>query len=79
MNVGYESGKFSGCRDFKGKGTAMLSAFPDMISTNPDHIRENFEISTLAEEALQKINEGIKTRYRFNVVVETGVPGYIPR
>ena len=55
------------------RGTAPLTT-----STNPDHIRENFEISTLPEEAMQEINEGIKTRYRFNVVVETGVPGFIP-
>jgi len=26
-----------------------------------------------------KINEKITTRYRFNTVVETGVPGFIPR
>jgi len=56
------------------RGTAPLTT-----STNPDHIRGNFEISTLPEEAVQEINEGIKTRYRFNVVVETGVPGFIPR
>lgn len=55
------------------RGTAPLTT-----STNPDHIRENFEISTLPEEAMQEINEGIKTRYRFNVVVETGIPGFIP-
>jgi diketogulonate reductase-like aldo/keto reductase len=56
------------------RGTAPLTT-----STNPDHIRANFEISTLPEEAMQEINEGIKTRYRFNVVVETGVPGFIPQ
>ncbi len=55
------------------RGTAPLTT-----STNPDHIRENFEISTLPEEAIQEINEAIKTRYRFNVVVGTGVPGFIP-
>jgi diketogulonate reductase-like aldo/keto reductase len=55
------------------RGTAPLTT-----STNLDHIRENFEISTLPEEAMKEINEGIKTQYRFNVVVETGVPGFIP-
>ena len=56
------------------RGTAPLTT-----STSPDHIRQNFEISTLPEEAMHEIKEGIKTRNRFNVVVETGVPGFIPR
>jgi diketogulonate reductase-like aldo/keto reductase len=55
------------------RGTALLTT-----STNPNYIRENFEISTLPEDAMQEINEGIKMRHRFNVVVETGVPGFIP-
>jgi diketogulonate reductase-like aldo/keto reductase len=55
------------------RGTALLTT-----ATNPGHIRENFEISTLPDEAMQAITEGIKTRRRFNVVVETGVPGFIP-
>jgi len=28
---------------------------------------------------MREINEEIKTRIRFNAVVETGVPGFIPR
>jgi diketogulonate reductase-like aldo/keto reductase len=56
------------------RGTAPLTT-----STNPAHIRENFEISRLPENAMQEINEGIKTQYRFNAVVETGIPGFIPR
>jgi diketogulonate reductase-like aldo/keto reductase len=56
------------------RGTALLTT-----STNPAHIRENFEISSLPGYAMQEINEGIKTQYRFNAVVETGVPGFIPR
>jgi len=28
---------------------------------------------------MREINEGIKTQVRFNAVVETGVPGFIPR
>ena len=40
---------------------------------------ENFDVSALPEEDVRKISEGIKTRVRFNPVVETGVPGFIPR
>ncbi|EGX99478.1 Aldo-keto reductase [Nitrospirillum viridazoti Y2] len=56
------------------RGTALLTT-----STNPDHIRENFEISALPEEAMGEIRQGIATNVRFNAVVETGVPGFIPR
>jgi diketogulonate reductase-like aldo/keto reductase len=56
------------------RGTALLTT-----STVPSQIKENFEISTLPEEAVREISEGIKTRVRFNAVVTTGVPGFIPR
>jgi diketogulonate reductase-like aldo/keto reductase len=56
------------------RGTALLTT-----STNPSQIKENFDISTLPEEAMQEIREGITSRVRFNAVVETGVPGFIPR
>jgi diketogulonate reductase-like aldo/keto reductase len=56
------------------RGTAFLTT-----STNPDRIRENFEISTLPEDAMREIREGITTSVRFNAVVGTGVPGFIPR
>ncbi len=56
------------------RGTALLTT-----SKTPSRIRENFNISTLPEDALKEISEGIKTRQRFNSVVETGVPGFIPR
>ncbi len=56
------------------RGTAFLTT-----STKPDRIRENFDISTLPEDALREMREGIKTNVRFNTVVETGVPGFIPR
>ena len=46
---------------------------------NPSRIKENFNISTLPEDAMREIREGIKSRVRFNTVVETGVPGFIPR
>ncbi|MHC5541705.1 sugar phosphate isomerase/epimerase family protein [Singulisphaera rosea] len=51
----------------------------DATSTSSGHIRENFEISTLPEDAMKEIAEGITTRCRFNTVVETGVPGFIAR
>jgi alcohol dehydrogenase (NADP+) len=56
------------------RGTAFLTT-----STKPDRIRENFEISTLPEDAMREIREGITTSVRFNAVVGTGVPGFIPR
>jgi diketogulonate reductase-like aldo/keto reductase len=56
------------------RGTALLTT-----SKNPDRIKENFDVSTLPEDAMREINEGITLRMRFNPVVETGVPGFIPR
>ena len=40
--------------------------------------RENFNISVLPEDALDEINR-IQTRQRFNEVVKTGSPGFIPQ
>jgi hypothetical protein len=37
------------------------------------------DVSTIPEDAMREISEGIKSRVRFNAVVETGVPGFIPR
>jgi diketogulonate reductase-like aldo/keto reductase len=56
------------------RGTAFLTT-----STNPRRIRENFDISTLPEDAMREIRAEITTNVRFNTVVETGVPGFIPR
>ena len=56
------------------RGTALLTT-----SKTPDRIRENFEVSAIPEDAMREISEGIKSRIRFNAVVETGVPGFIPR
>ena len=56
------------------RGTAFLTT-----STNANRIRENFEISALPEEAMQEMRDNITTNVRFNSVVETGVPGFIPR
>jgi diketogulonate reductase-like aldo/keto reductase len=56
------------------RGTAFLTT-----STRPQRIQENFEISTLPEDALQEMRDGITTNVRFNAVVGSGVPGFIPR
>ena len=56
------------------RGTALLTT-----SKTPSRIKENFDVSALPEEDVREISEGIKTRVRFNPVVETGVPGFIPR
>ena len=56
------------------RGTALLTT-----SKTPSRIKENFDISTLPADAMKEISEGITTRQRFNAVVETGVPGFIPR
>jgi diketogulonate reductase-like aldo/keto reductase len=56
------------------RGTALLTT-----STNPSRIKEDFEISTLPQDVMREISEGIKSRVRFNPVVEAGVPGFIPR
>ena len=56
------------------RGTAFLTT-----STRPQRIQDNFDISTLPEDAMREIRDRITTSVRFNAVVETGVPGFIPR
>jgi diketogulonate reductase-like aldo/keto reductase len=56
------------------RGTALLTT-----SKTPSRIKENFDVSALPEDAMREINEGIKLRVRLNPVVQTGVPGFIPR
>jgi diketogulonate reductase-like aldo/keto reductase len=56
------------------RGTAPLTT-----SKNPSRIQENFQVSTLPQDAIREISDGIKSRIRFNAVVQTGVPGFIPR
>jgi diketogulonate reductase-like aldo/keto reductase len=56
------------------RGTAFLTT-----STNRDHIQENFDLSPLPEDALQEMQHGITTRVRLNGVVDTGLPGFVPR
>jgi diketogulonate reductase-like aldo/keto reductase len=56
------------------RGTAFLTT-----STKPQRIQQSFDVSRLPEEAMREIRELITTNVRFNTVVETGVPGFIPR
>jgi diketogulonate reductase-like aldo/keto reductase len=56
------------------RGTALPTT-----SKTPSRIKENFEVSAIPEDAMREITEGIKSQVRFNAVVETGVPGFIPR
>jgi diketogulonate reductase-like aldo/keto reductase len=56
------------------RGAALLTT-----SKTSSRIKENFDVSALPEDAVREISEGITARVRFNAVVETGVPGFIPR
>jgi diketogulonate reductase-like aldo/keto reductase len=56
------------------RGTAALTT-----SKTPSRIIENFQVSALPEEAIHEISERIQFRVRLNDVVNTGVPGFIPR
>jgi diketogulonate reductase-like aldo/keto reductase len=56
------------------RGTAFLTT-----STKPLRIEENFAISALSDREMALIRSDISTNIRFNSVVETGVPGFIPR
>ena len=56
------------------RGTALLTT-----SVTPARIQENFDLSTIPEDAMRELRDGIRTSARFNAVVETGVPGFIPR
>jgi diketogulonate reductase-like aldo/keto reductase len=56
------------------RGTAFL-----VTSRTASRIQENFDISTLPEDAIREIRNGITTNVRRNPVVTTGVPGFIPR
>jgi diketogulonate reductase-like aldo/keto reductase len=56
------------------RGTAFLTT-----STKPQRLQKSFDITTLPDDAMQEIRERITTNIRFNSVVHTGVPGFIPR
>ncbi|WP_156763142.1 aldo/keto reductase [Mycobacterium sp. E787] len=53
------------------RGSAVLTA-----SVTPTRIRENFDVTALPEGAIREINERLRTRYRFNSVVDAGEPGF---
>jgi aldehyde reductase len=55
------------------RGTALLTT-----PRTADRARENFDISPLPQDAFNEINR-IQTRQRFNQVVKTGSPGFIPQ
>ena len=55
------------------RGTALLTT-----PKNAARARENLNISALPEDAFDEINR-IQTRQRFNDVVKTGSPGFIPQ
>jgi alcohol dehydrogenase (NADP+) len=55
------------------RGTALLTT-----PRSAARARENFNISPLPEDAFDEINR-IQTRQRLNPVVQTGIPGFIPR
>jgi diketogulonate reductase-like aldo/keto reductase len=56
------------------RGTAPLTT-----ATSIRHIEENFDVSALPDDAIEEIAHGISTRVRLNSVVDTGIPGFIPR
>ncbi|MGA9492221.1 MAG: aldo/keto reductase [Mycobacterium sp.] len=55
------------------RGTAFLTT-----STKRHRIQENFQIAPLPDEAMSDIRDRIDTQIRFNAVVDSGVPGFIP-
>jgi alcohol dehydrogenase (NADP+) len=55
------------------RGTALLTT-----PRSAARARENFDIAPLPEDAFNEINR-IQTRQRFNEVVKTGSPGFIPQ
>ena len=55
------------------RGTALLTT-----PRTAARARENFDITSLPQDALNEINQ-IQTRQRLNPVVKTGVPGFIPK
>jgi diketogulonate reductase-like aldo/keto reductase len=56
------------------RGTAPLTT-----ATSIGYIEQNFDVSALPDNAIKEISERITTRVRLNPVVDTGIPGFIPR
>jgi len=55
------------------RGTAILTT-----PKTPARAKENLDVSTLPDDAMQQINS-VETRQRLNLVVGTGVPGFIAK
>ena len=55
------------------RGTALLTT-----PKSPARAIENFDVTRLPDDAMNAI-DAIETRQRYNRVVETGSPGFIPR
>jgi aldehyde reductase len=55
------------------RGTAVLTT-----PKSPARAKENFDVSAIPDDAMQQIN-AIETRQRLNLVVGTGVPGFIAK
>jgi alcohol dehydrogenase (NADP+) len=55
------------------RGTAVITT-----SKTPARIGENYNISEIPQAAMDQINQ-IQTRNRLNSVIETGIPGFIPK
>jgi alcohol dehydrogenase (NADP+) len=55
------------------RGTALLTT-----PKSPERAIENFDVARLPDDAMAAI-DAIETRQRYNRVVETGSPGFIPR
>jgi diketogulonate reductase-like aldo/keto reductase len=56
------------------RGTAFLTT-----SKKPQRIEENYQIAVLPDDAMRAIREDITENVRFNAVVHSGVPGFIPK
>jgi alcohol dehydrogenase (NADP+) len=55
------------------RGTAVLTT-----ARSPDRIRENFDVSPIPDDAIAQL-DAIDTRHRFNRVVDTGLPSFLPQ
>jgi hypothetical protein len=70
------------CTSCAGLGRATRYRSADHLDLTSAYLtsayRRELCISTLPEDAMEEIREGITTNTRFNPVVDTGVPGLIP-
>ncbi len=54
------------------RGSAVLTS-----SVKQARINENVDVTAIPETAIEEINIGLETRYRFNSVVDAGEPGFL--